>query len=207
MGPFAECGRVPVKPLRSDLASSISGCSGFTRVASWKDARSVRTEVKPAFFPLRPKTGWPEVTNCPATSTNLSQFACWTHLRSDPVLGKGWCLGGEEFRQELLEQVDARPGPSHFGEAVQEAEAAQAERLVVERLKRLRWSEADLRARGKGERGKVQLARELRSKTTMPLAWIASPLNMGSRGHLAWLLQQHGSGRLAAPTDQCLLEL
>ena len=55
---------------------------------------------------------------------------------------RGWCLGGEEFRQELLEQVDARPGPSHFGEAAPEAEAAQAERLVVEGLKRMRWSEA-----------------------------------------------------------------
>ena len=107
---------------------------------------------------------------------------------------RGWCLGGEEFRQELLEQVDARPGPSHFGEAVQEAEAAQAERLVVKGLKRLRWSEADLNARRKGERGKVQLARELRSKTTMPLAWIAARLHMGTRGHLAWLLQQYGSG-------------
>jgi hypothetical protein len=103
---------------------------------------------------------------------------------------RGWCLGGEEFRQELLEQVEARPGPSHFGEAVQEAEAAQAERLVVKGLKRLRWSEADLNARRKGERGKVQLARELRSKTTMPLAWIAARLHMGTRGHLAWLLQQ-----------------
>ena len=71
---------------------------------------------------------------------------------------RGWCLGGEEFRQELLEQVDARPGPSHFGEAVQEAEGAQAERLVVEGLKRLRWTEADLRARRKGERGKVQFS-------------------------------------------------
>jgi hypothetical protein len=120
---------------------------------------------------------------------------------------RGWCLGGEEFRQELLEQVDAWPGPSHFGEAVQEAEGAQAERLGVEGLKRLRWTEADLRARRKGERGKVQLARELRSKTTMPLAWIAARLNMGTRGHLAWLLQQRGSGRRAAPTDQCLLEI
>ena len=118
---------------------------------------------------------------------------------------RGWCLGGEEFRQTLVEQVEARPGPSHFGEAVQEAEAAQAERLVVEGLKRMRWSEADLRARRKGERGKIQLARELRSKTTLPLAWIAARLNTGSRGHLAWLLQQGGSGRLAAPTDQCLL--
>jgi hypothetical protein len=120
---------------------------------------------------------------------------------------RGWCLGGEEFRQELLEQVDARSERSHFGEAVQEAEAAQAERLVVEGLKRMGWSEADLGARRKGERGKVQLARELRSKTTMPLAWIASRLNMGSRGHLGWLLQQRASGRLTAPTDQRLLEI
>ena len=85
MGPFTECGRVLVKPLRSDLASSISGCSGFTRVASCRRARRVRTQAKPAVFPLRPKTGWPEVTNCPATSTYLSQFASWMHLRSDPV--------------------------------------------------------------------------------------------------------------------------
>src|ERR1017187_2700532 len=120
---------------------------------------------------------------------------------------RGWCLGGEEFRQELLEQVVARPGPSQFGEAVQEAEGAQAERLGVEGLKRLRWTEADLRARRKGERGKVELARELRSKTTMPLAWIAERLNMGSRGHLAWLLQGGGSGGRAAPRGQCLLEI
>src|SRR5579863_5558957 len=31
---------------------------------------------------------------------------------------RGWCLGDEEFRQELLEQVDCAPGDSHFGEAV-----------------------------------------------------------------------------------------
>ena len=37
---------------------------------------------------------------------------------------RGWGLGGEQFRQELLEQVETRPGPSHFGEAVQEAETA-----------------------------------------------------------------------------------
>ena len=107
----------------------------------------------------------------------------------------------------LREEVDARPGPSHFGEAVQEAEAAQAERRVVEGLRRMAWTEADLSARRKAERAKVQLARELRSKTTMPLAWIAERLNMGTRGHLAWLLQGRGRGRRAAPTDQGLLEI
>jgi hypothetical protein len=106
----------------------------------------------------------------------------------------------------LLEQVLARSGPSHFGAAVQEAETAQAERLVVEGLKRMRWGEADLSARRKSERGKVQLAWDLRSKTTMPLAWFAQRLYMGSRGHLARLLQGRGSDRLAAPAGQCLLK-
>ncbi len=101
--------------------------------------------------------------------------------------------------------METRPGPSHFGEAVQEAEAAQAERLVVQGLKRLGWSETDLRGRRKGEPRKVALARELRAKTTMPLAWVAERLSMGSRGHLAWLLQQRGASRLAPPTDQGLL--
>ena len=106
-----------------------------------------------------------------------------------------------------LEQVDTPPGPSHFGEVVQEAEAVQAERRVVEGLQRMGWSEADLRARRKGEARKVELAWELRSQTTMPLAWIAERLNMGTRGHLAWLLQHRGQSRLAAPVAQCLLRI
>jgi hypothetical protein len=99
-----------------------------------------------------------------------------------------------------LEQVETQPGPSHFGEAVQEAEAAQAEGL-----KRLGWSEADLKARRKGEPKKVVLARELRSRTTMPSAWIAERLNMDTRGHLAWLLHQRPNRQLATPTDRRLL--
>ena len=106
-----------------------------------------------------------------------------------------------------LEQVDTPPGPSHFGEAVQESKAVQAERRVVEGLQRMGWSEADLRARRKGEPGKIELAWELRSQTTMPLAWIAERLNMGTRGHLAWLLQHRDQNRLAAPADQCLLRI
>jgi len=41
----------------------------------------------------------------------------------------------------------------------------------------------------------------------MPLAWIAVRLSMGSLGYLAWLLQQPGGGRLAAPPDQRLLAI
>jgi hypothetical protein len=41
----------------------------------------------------------------------------------------------------------------------------------------------------------------------MPLAWIAERLNMGTRGHLAWLLQHRGQSRLTAPADQRLLRI
>jgi hypothetical protein len=83
---------------------------------------------------------------------------------------RGWCLRGEHFRRELLGHVEARPPPSHFGETMQEAEAARAERLVAEGVQGMGWSEADPQACRKGEPNKVQLAGQLRGETTMPLA-------------------------------------
>jgi len=107
-------------------------------------------------------------------------------------LERGWCLGGEEFRRELLEQVGKQPGTSHYGEAVQEAVEARAERLVSERLKARGWTKKDLTARRKGDPEKVKLAAEVRAGTTMPLAWIAERLAMGSRGYLSCLLYRQG---------------
>ena len=43
--------------------------------------------------------------------------------------------------------------------------------------------------------------------TTMPLAWIVERLNLGTRGHLAWLLQQRGKSQPAAPANQRLLRI
>jgi hypothetical protein len=69
---------------------------------------------------------------------------------------RGWCLGREEFRHELLTQG---PGPSHFGEAAH----VRAERLVVAGLKRLGWTEEDLGALRKGEPAKAGVS----SKTAL----------------------------------------
>jgi REP element-mobilizing transposase RayT len=107
---------------------------------------------------------------------------------------RGWYLGDEQFRQELLAQVSTPPGASHFGEAVQEAAEVKAERLVAAGLKRLGWDEEVLKQRRKGDSGKVALAKELRAGTTMPLAWIAGRLAMGSRGYVAWLLSRPNPG-------------
>jgi len=76
------------------------------------------------------------------------------------------------------------------GEIVQEAVAVQAERFVKRQLKALGWTAADLTARRKGDPAKVKLAASVRAQTTMPLAWIAQRLAMGSRGYLTWLLHR-----------------
>jgi len=58
---------------------------------------------------------------------------------------------------------------------------------------------------GGGDRQKMLMAARLRRETTMSMAWIAERLHMGSRGHLAWLLQRRGKSRRTAPAAQCLL--
>ena len=57
-------------------------------------------------------------------------------------------------------------------------------------LKAMKWAQEDLAKRRKGDSGKVRLAKTLRAKTTMPLAWIAQWLAKGSRGYLTWLLRR-----------------
>ena len=58
----------------------------------------------------------------------------------------------------------------------------------------------------KADPRKLEMARELRCKTTLPLAWIAQRLCMGTRGHLAWLLQQKPAD-LDTASKQTLLRL
>jgi hypothetical protein len=107
---------------------------------------------------------------------------------------RGWYLGGEEFRQELLERVTARAGPQHYGSELTESAVAKAEQIVANELGRLGWTPADLASKRKGDPDKVALAMRLRRETTMTLAWIAQRLSMGTRTHLAHLLYWVGRG-------------
>ena len=61
-----------------------------------------------------------------------------------------WCLGSEEFREELLAAAASRIGPTHYGADRQETEEAKAQRWVREELGRLGWDEQELRRRPKG---------------------------------------------------------
>ena len=95
------------------------------------------------------------------------------------VLQRGWCVGSEEFRRELLTQMSA--GPEHFGPEIRQSGEQKAQRRIAEELKRLRWTSADLVERAKGDVEKIRVAKILRQETTMTLAWIAQALQMGTK--------------------------
>ena len=103
---------------------------------------------------------------------------------------RGWCLGGAEFRQELLAQMEPKLGRHHGGPEWQETATSRAERMLAEELRRRGWAAQQLAARRKGDREKVKIARRLRGETTMTLEWIAERLNMGAPGYAAQCLRQ-----------------
>jgi REP element-mobilizing transposase RayT len=108
------------------------------------------------------------------------------------AIRRGWFLGDEKLKQELLAQVSEKAGKSHYGEELRESAAAKAERIVAEELKRWGWKEDELKRQRKGHRRKVQMARRLRAETTMSLQWIAERLAMGSASMVTHCLRQKG---------------
>ena len=106
-----------------------------------------------------------------------------------PLL-RGWCVGSEAFRKELLGQMEA--GPEHYGEEIRQSGEEKARRLIEAELKRRGWRAEELANRPKGDPEKVCIALRLRRETTMTLGWIAQVLGMGTRTYLCHLLYWHG---------------
>jgi len=105
---------------------------------------------------------------------------------------RGWCLGNQRFRQELLEQMGERLGAEHYGLERQETAETKAEQIVREELKRLKWKEETLGQTRKGDPKKLKIAERLRQETTMTLSWIAERLQIGTKTHLTHLLYWQG---------------
>jgi putative transposase len=101
---------------------------------------------------------------------------------------RGWWLGSEEFRQELVALPEGRLKATHYGAERREAQEAKALRLLREEMGRLGWNKGSLVRAGKGDERKVRLAVRLREETTMSLKWIAQHLEMGSWTHVSNLL-------------------
>jgi hypothetical protein len=119
-----------------------------------------------------------------------------------------WCIGSEQFRQEMLKHIEQQRGRWHYGPELAEAAHAKAERIIQQTLCAESISEERLAKLRKGHAFKVRLAAKLRAETTVTLKWIAERLNMGTRGHLAHLLfTNKGNQTTCDPSNQMPLGL
>ena len=100
-------------------------------------------------------------------------------------LRRGWYLGQESFRQELLARMTKQTGENHYGEEARQTELERAEVMACAELKKAGLSEEELSRRRKGDQKKARVAMRLRQKTSMTLRWIAQRLQMGTPGSLA----------------------
>ena len=105
------------------------------------------------------------------------------------AIRRGWFLGDEALKKELMAQMSEKGGKSHYGEELRESAEAKAERIVVEELKRLGLAEGELNRRRKGDPEKTRIAGRLRRETTVTLGWVAERLRMGSVSMVAHCLR------------------
>jgi len=117
------------------------------------------------------------------------------------AIRRGWFFGSERLKEELLAQASERVGAQHYGSERRETDVVKAQRFVGEELRKLGWTELDLRSRRKNDPAKVRIAEQLRRETTMTLAWIARRLQMGSWTYVSNLLHHQTKKRRSVKSE------
>ena len=101
------------------------------------------------------------------------------------VFRRGWCLGSEEFRKQVLEKMEGNLGDNHAGELPRETASVRADRILAEELRRLGWTASDLVARRKTGPDKLAIASRLRKETTLTIKRIAAKAPLGTPNSLS----------------------
>ena len=102
----------------------------------------------------------------------------WTKIR------RGWCLGGDEFRNQMITALDGvlegTRRESYAGGEIRKHDALEAERLAEMGLDRLKLSSVDLKTLKKSDPCKKAIAWLIRKRTCVKNEWISNRLGMGS---------------------------
>ena len=118
----------------------------------------------------------------------------WKADESWQKIRRGWYLGGEGFRREMLDRLGEAMGKgkreSFSGEEVQTHDEARAEELIVAGMKALGLSNVDLDAMIKNSPEKYALAWLVRRNTCVCNGWIKARLRMGKATNFSELLKK-----------------
>jgi putative transposase len=99
-------------------------------------------------------------------------------------LPRGWCVGSDRFRQELLEQMTTMAQSRFAGPEWRETNEKKAERILSEELNGRGWQAQQLGELPKADPEKLKIAQRLRTETSVSLKWIAERLSMGAPAYL-----------------------
>jgi hypothetical protein len=98
-----------------------------------------------------------------------------------PGIERGWCLGSEEFNQQMLEKMNGSFQEHYSGELRGERAAVKAECMIAEELQRTGWIQTDLALRLKGASVKMTVADWHRRERILSVNRIARRLSMERR--------------------------
>ena len=191
------CDYVHLNPVRAKLVKAEESL----RVYPWSSYRQYLSAPKQRMSWIRvdrlfgelgiPKdsvAGRREFEKIMEAGRKLDNAEAWKAVR------RGWCLGSEEFRRELLEQMETKMGRHHGGVERQETAEQRANRMLAEELNRRGWDAEELKRRKKNDHTKAEIARRLRQQTTVTWDWIARGLVMGVAGYAANCVRSFTSG-------------
>jgi putative transposase len=126
------------------------------------------------------------------TAAGRGQFALHMEARRKAeatggfkTLPRGWCMGSEQFRQELLLQMTSVQGSKFAGPEWKETAEKKAEGILAEELERRGWDLTQLDQLPKADPEKLKIAGRLRAQTTVTFKWITEHLSMGAPGYVS----------------------
>jgi len=185
------CDYVHLNPARARLLHRDQGLRAF----AWSSFPEYlkQPSKRPDWLQVRHLLGEHGIPNDSAAGRRQFEARMEQRRASEDVkeyrkIRRGWCLGEEAFRKELLGQMEGQASEHHYAEDRHESDEEKARRIVGAELKRLKWTRKDLEQCRKGDPRKVRIALRLRRETTMTLKWIALELHMGAWTHVSNLL-------------------
>lgn len=107
---------------------------------------------------------------------------------------RGWCLGSDEFRNEMIELLDGsmegKRRDSFCGDEVKQHDLLEAERLFNDGILKLNLFESDLSSFRKSDPRKKVIAWLIRKQTSVRNEWISRRLSMGCVSKLSFFVKE-----------------